>query len=250
MDNVINIVVIGENCKDVFSYCSAERLSPEAPVPVLTPVEVCENDGMSGNVVNNLRSINNYVIITHLHQPEIIKKTRFVDKKSNHMFIRFDEGEENISRINLSNHIEEISNADIVIVSDYNKGFLYSSDIIEIGKLSKLSILDSKRKICENTTNSFSFIKINEKESLNNKDIDYKNILVTLGSKGTMFRDKIYPSKNPKETIDVSGAGDTFTSSFILKYFLSKDIEESIIYANEMASIVVSKRGVSTPTSI
>lgn len=250
MGSIINIVVIGENCKDIFSYCNAERLSPEAPVPVLTPIEVRENDGMSGNVVNNLKSISNNVIITHIHQPEIIKKTRFVDKKSNHMFIRFDEGEDIISRIKLEDNIKSISNADIVIVSDYNKGFLNSSDLIEIGKLSKLSILDSKRKICEETNNSFSFIKINEKESSNNKDIDYKNVLVTLGSKGTMFRNKIYPSKNPKETIDVSGAGDTFTSSFILRYFKSKNVEESIRYANEMASIVVSKRGVSTPTSI
>jgi len=45
----------------------------------------------------------------------------------------------------------------------------------------------------------------------------------------------------------VSGAGDTFTASFILEYFKTKDIEKSIIYANLKSSIVVSKRGVALP---
>jgi sugar/nucleoside kinase (ribokinase family) len=59
--------------------------------------------------------------------------------------------------------------------------------------------------------------------------------------------DNIYPSPDPRETIDVSGAGDTFTASFTVKYLETKNIEKSIIYANEMASIVVQKRGVSVP---
>jgi sugar/nucleoside kinase (ribokinase family) len=59
--------------------------------------------------------------------------------------------------------------------------------------------------------------------------------------------DTVYPSPDPKETIDVSGAGDTFTASFTLNYLKTKNVEESIIYANKMSSIVVSKRGVATP---
>jgi len=47
--------------------------------------------------------------------------------------------------------------------------------------------------------------------------------------------------------MDVSGAGDTFTASFILKYHQTKNIGKSIIFANLMSSIVVSKRGVTTP---
>jgi sugar/nucleoside kinase (ribokinase family) len=70
---------------------------------------------------------------------------------------------------------------------------------------------------------------------------------VTLGSKGAKYIDTVYPSPDPKETIDVSGAGDTFTASFTLNYLKTKNVEESIIYANKMSSIVVSKRGVATP---
>jgi bifunctional ADP-heptose synthase (sugar kinase/adenylyltransferase) len=135
-----------------------------------------------------------------------------------------------------------------VIVSDYDKGFINNEDLLKIGKNSKISILDSKRKLSKEIISSFSFVKLNEKESLQNSELlECNNILITLGSKGTKFNGKIYPSPNPQETIDVSGAGDTFTASFILKYIESGDIKSSIIFANKMSSIVVSKRGVAIP---
>jgi bifunctional ADP-heptose synthase (sugar kinase/adenylyltransferase) len=165
------------------------------------------------------------------------------------MFLRVDDGESNIDKFNLNiSTTNTIKNSDIVIVSDYNKGFLDLELIEQIGKLSKLSILDSKRELTKGVVDSYSFVKLNQMESEKNiKLIDCENIIVTLGSKGCRYKDKIFESPSPKETIDVSGAGDTFTSSFILKYFETKDINKSIIYANEMASIVVSKRGVVTP---
>ena len=72
-------------------------------------------------------------------------------------------------------------------------------------------------------------------------------ILVTLGSRGAKYINKIFPSPDPKETIDVSGAGDTFTAAFTVKYLETRDVDTSITFANKMCSIVVSKRGVSTP---
>jgi D-beta-D-heptose 7-phosphate kinase/D-beta-D-heptose 1-phosphate adenosyltransferase len=246
---MIKILVIGEKCIDRFMYCDVSRFSPEAPVPVLNPIEIVENDGMAGNVVRNILAMKNDSLVTHWYQDEIIKKTRFVEKKSNHMFLRLDEGEKNISKVELNkDRLNDISNFDIVIVSDYGKGFMTNNDLLTIGMNSKISILDSKRKLSKEIVNSFTFVKLNEKESIQNSDLlECRNILVTLGSKGTKFNDDLYPSPNPQETIDVSGAGDTFTSAFILKYLETGNIKSSIIYANEMASIVVSKRGVATP---
>jgi D-beta-D-heptose 7-phosphate kinase/D-beta-D-heptose 1-phosphate adenosyltransferase len=246
---MIKILVIGERCIDRFMYCDVSRFSPEAPVPVLNPIEIVENDGMAGNVVRNILAMKSDSLVTHWYQDEIITKTRFVEKKSNHMFLRLDEGETNISKADLNNErLLELSNFNIVIVSDYYKGFISNEDLINIGKSSKISILDSKRKLTKEIVNSYTFVKLNEKESLQNSELlECNNILVTLGSRGTKFNNELYPSPNPQETIDVSGAGDTFTSAFILKYIETGDIKSSIIWANEMASIVVSKRGVATP---
>lgn len=246
---MIKILVIGEKCIDRFMYCDVSRFSPEAPVPVLNPMEIVENDGMAGNVVRNILAMKSDSLVTHWYQDEIITKTRFVEKKSNHMFLRLDEGETNISKADLnSDRLLELNNFDIIIVSDYYKGFISNDDLIKIGKNSKISILDSKRKLTKEIVSSFTFVKLNEKESSQNSELlECNNILITLGSRGTKFKDEIYPSPNPQETIDVSGAGDTFTSAFILKYIETGDIKTSIIWANEMASIVVSKRGVAVP---
>lgn len=246
---MFKILVIGEKCIDRFMYCDVSRFSPEAPVPVLNPIEIVENDGMAGNVVRNILAMKSDSLVSHWYQEEIITKTRFVEKKSNHMFLRLDDGETNISKVELTEErIGELSNFNIVIVSDYDKGFMTNDDLLTIGKNSKMSILDSKRKLSKEIVNNFTFVKLNEKESLQNSDLlECKNILVTLGSKGTKFNEEVYPSPNPQETIDVSGAGDTFTSAFILKYLETGDIKTSIIYANEMSSIVVSKRGVAVP---
>jgi len=246
---MFKILVIGEKCIDRFMYCDVSRFSPEAPVPILNPIEIVENDGMSGNVVRNILAMKSDSLVSHWCQDEIITKTRFVEKKSNHMFLRLDDGETNISKVELiDERIQELGHFNIVIVSDYDKGFMTNDDLLTIGKNSKISILDSKRKLSKEIVSSFTFVKLNEKESLQNSDLlECKNILVTLGSKGTKFNDEVYSSPNPQETIDVSGAGDTFTSAFILKYLETGDIKTSIIYANEMSSIVVSKRGVATP---
>lgn len=246
----MKILVFGELCQDKFIYGYSKRLSPEAPVPVFVPERVETNPGMAGNVVQNLKSISDCVVKLYSQKTEITK-TRFVDDKSNHMFLRVDEGESNIDQFKLTDEIiKEVSEYDIVVVSDYDKGFLSSDDIIKIGKSSKLSIIDAKKKLNRQIIDSFTFVKLNESEWKNNEELvsGFENkLLITLGIRGCQWNDEIFQSVNPKVTMDVSGAGDTFTSAFILNYYLSKDIPLSIQFANKMASIVVSERGVQTP---
>ena len=42
----IKVLVIGENCTDVFIYGSVNRLSPEAPIPIIKPISQTSNKGM------------------------------------------------------------------------------------------------------------------------------------------------------------------------------------------------------------
>jgi D-beta-D-heptose 7-phosphate kinase/D-beta-D-heptose 1-phosphate adenosyltransferase len=242
--------VIGESCKDVFVYGDCNRLSPEAPVPVMIPKVIKDNLGMSGNVVKNLEALDSNIEIVHWFQEELITKTRYVDKKSNHMFLRVDEGENSIDEFKLDEwKINEIKDADAIIISDYNKGYLSDKMLETITWEAKFSIIDSKRKIDSNLITCFNFVKLNESEfsRCNVHSHHLNKILITLGAKGAKYIDTVYPSPDPKETIDVSGAGDTFTASFTLKYLQTKNVEESIIFANKMSSIVVSKRGITTP---
>lgn len=245
------ILVIGELCYDVFIYGECKRLSPEAPVPVFNPIDRQISKGMAGNVARNIRAITEDYDVDCMHQGEVIIKTRYVDKGSNHMFLRVDEGEYgNISPLALTEQRKElIRQADAVLVSDYNKGFLSEKTLYEIATLAKKSFLDTKKKLSPETILAYTFVKLNEEEFEKNNTSDRNlllKIIATLGGKGAKYMGMLYPTE-PKETIDVSGAGDTFLASFAIKYLQLQDIDVAINYANKMSSIVVSKRGVSTP---
>ena len=248
----MNIVVIGEKCFDVFVYGDVDRLSPEAPIPVFIPQHTTSTDGMAGNVVRNISAITRDYSsnIKGFHQDEVIKKTRYVDRKSNYPFIRVDE-ESKVRRIKISDIlIHYIKKADAMIISDYDKGFLDEDDLCELAQYSKMSVLDTKKKLKSETIKCFNFVKLNEKEFENNFTEDeelLKRIIITLGSKGAKYKGKIYSSDSPQETIDVSGAGDTFVAGFVVSFLKTEDIELSINEANRLSSIVVRKRGVSTP---
>jgi D-beta-D-heptose 7-phosphate kinase/D-beta-D-heptose 1-phosphate adenosyltransferase len=251
----MKITIIGELGRDVFVYGDSNRLSPEAPVPVFNPSYTEENPGMAGNVVENLKSMDSSISINFIHQHELITKTRYVEEKSNHMFLRVDEGEGNLTPLTLDDtYIDMIKESDGVIISDYNKGFLTENVMTEIAYHSRFIVVDTKKQISPDTASKFNFIKLNEHEYRRSND-DVKSLyadklIITLGSKGAKYIDQIIPSTDPRETIDVSGAGDTFTSAFTLNYLKTKNVIDSITFANEMAAIVVSKRGVSTPKKI
>ena len=58
------ILVLGDNCIDVYHYGIVDRLSPEAPVPIFTPTHQTEKPGMAANVSLNLKSFScdvNYI---------------------------------------------------------------------------------------------------------------------------------------------------------------------------------------------
>ena len=90
-------LVIGEKCLDVFVYGEVKRLSPEAPIPVFNPTDRVKNDGMAKNVYNNLFSLigkeNQNYEIYGIFSEEGSTKTRYVEQKSNHSFLRVDEGD-------------------------------------------------------------------------------------------------------------------------------------------------------------
>ena len=68
------------------------------------------------------------------------------------------------------------------------------------------------------------------------------NFIVTLGSRGTLYRDIIFPSA-PVEVFDVCGAGDVFLSSLVYWYLKTNSIDKAIPKANKMAAISVSHMG-------
>jgi bifunctional ADP-heptose synthase (sugar kinase/adenylyltransferase) len=250
---MVKILIIGELCTDVYVYGDVNRLSPEAPIPVINPIRHVKNSGMAGNVYQNVLSLVKNSEVLHWSQSESITKTRYVHEKSNQMLLRVDEGESKpVDPLTFlsPDMLQTIRESDLIIISDYNKGYLTEEMIIRISKEAKLSLLDTKKKLNSNTIKNITFVKLNEIESKHNQELvenHPEKFILTLGSKGAKYKDKIYPSNKPQETIDVSGAGDSFIASFGLMYLKTSDIDQSIEFANDVCSDVVNKRGVSLP---
>lgn len=242
----MKILVIGESCLDVFHYGKCERLCPEAPVPVFNSVETKENGGMAMNVFNNVKVINPNVEILTNSNWRSIKKTRFVEMHSNHMFMRLDENDSKYGKFSFDK--EHLRLYDAVIVSDYNKGFLSVEDLINISTSHPLTFLDTKKTLSEWSSN-FSYVKINGVEydktihTISKKMRD--NLIITQGKSGCIFRGKVFQVPLV-EVKDVSGAGDTFISALCCEFVKTRDIEASIQFANDCATKVVQKKGVST----
>jgi bifunctional ADP-heptose synthase (sugar kinase/adenylyltransferase) len=51
----MKVLIIGDGCSDVFRYGTCDRISPEAPVPVMKPTRTTGNGGMAINVYENLK---------------------------------------------------------------------------------------------------------------------------------------------------------------------------------------------------
>lgn len=237
-----SILVIGESCRDVFVYCDAFRLCPDVPVPVLNIKDQTENPGMAKNVQRNIRSlIKECDIITNSNWYNITK-TRYVHENSNHMFFRVD-SPHNISRID----VDKIDyNYEMIAISDYDKGFLYEEDIEHICSRHSNVFIDTKKILGDWVMNA-KFIKINDYEYKRSKNFIDKNsnlkIIHTMGSNGCEYQGITYPV-NKVEVKDVSGAGDSFLSGLVVQYFQTKNIVESIKFANKCASAVVKHCGV------
>jgi len=247
-----NVLVIGDACTDRFVYGYCEKLAPEAPVPVFNPISETTNLGMAGNVHRNLESLgaSSYLVsnkVNHL-------KTRYVEDRSGHIFLRIDENDR-IERIDQKILLQIRDNLylgkkiDAIIVSDYDKGFLQNEDIKYICDNNENVFIDTKKIIGDWCLNC-EFIKINhiefKKTEKEIQDLDIqKKMIVTLSKDGCRYMEKIFPVELVSVR-DVSGAGDTFISGLVLEWVRTKNVEKSIIFAQECATIVVQKKGVAT----
>jgi bifunctional ADP-heptose synthase (sugar kinase/adenylyltransferase) len=243
----LNVLVIGDSCVDKFVYGYCERISPEAPVPVLKHIETKEMPGMAGNVVENIKAFCKSV--TLLTQEQKIEKVRYVDFKSNQHIMRFDIEQNSESNLDVFFTECKLGAAaisgkfDVVILSDYDKGFLKPCQIISLTNSLKNSVyVDSKKKDISCFKNSI--LKLNDSEyKTSSHSLDMSSSIVrTMGSRGASYDGTIYPS-HAVEVFDVSGAGDTFLAAFSVYHFITKDFINSIKFANKCSSIVVQRKG-------
>jgi D-beta-D-heptose 7-phosphate kinase/D-beta-D-heptose 1-phosphate adenosyltransferase len=242
-----NVLLIGDSCIDEYKIGTIDRLSPEAPVPVIKIVESISVPGMAANVKKNLTELN--VDPDFITNNQEIVKTRYIDKRSGQHMLRVDNEPEVVPWSGITP--SPIESYDAIIISDYNKGFLTYEKIEFIIKTCKGYVfIDTKKTDLKRFSADWVFVKINELEYKNSTSIP-SNLIVTLGDKGAMYKthyDEMYYGTKSAEVADVCGCGDTFLSALSYQYLLTKDIEKSILFANIAAGITVQHRGNYAPS--
>ena len=172
-----NILVIGDLMVDHYLWGSCERISPEAPVPIIDIKKETTVLGGAGNVINNLLSLGSNVGVlsvvgddevaeevkylidaTEAKSYLVLQKGRSTSKKSRIMaaksqIARYDHESKNNISFDSANELyaklQQIINAyDVILLSDYGKGVLTNAltkQVIDLAKkVNKKVIVDPK----------------------------------------------------------------------------------------------------------
>ena len=241
------IILIGESCYDVYRAGSVERVSPEAPVPVFSwSGHETIHDGMASNVCKNFT---NFGVDVDLYTDHVENKIRYYDEKSNYQMLRVDQP---LNHMKFQAKLIDDWNADAIVISDYDKGFISYGDIKQLRmRFSGPMFLDTKKQDLAQFTGIT--LKINNDEWRRRTSDSSPNHTIITGGSGyvTWGDDHWLPKKI--DMIDVCGAEDTFLAAFVTKYLQLPNgnvyrNSDSIKYAIGAASVTCKKVGVYAPT--
>ena len=226
----MKVLVIGDVIIDKYIYGTSTRISPEAPVPVITYIEEKETRGGAGLVYENLKSLGVDVDLFET-QGQVSVKTRIIC--DGHYVTRIDDdaqanGTEVLKQVQETN----FSQYDYVLLSDYNKGVLDEArEIIKhINTFNCKIIVDPKEN--QWFYEGAWLVKPNysEFESLEFDNWQGNIITTNAGEEvvATIDGKRYEVPVDNLEVADVTGAGDCFLASFVYALTKGYDCEKAI----------------------
>lgn len=237
----MNILLIGDDCNDIYTYGYVNRISPEAPVPVFEPHYTIYRDGMAGNVRENLQALGCTVDFLHGKPSE---KNRLIDERSKQQLLRVDR---DVKSDPITFETEIPKHYDAVVISDYNKGTV-TYELIEqlVQEVTVPIFVDTKKTDLARLKGCY--VKINALEESRATSLpDPDHLIVTHGSDGTVWNEWVYPAEIVGDVTDVCGAGDTFLAALVYKFLETKHMPDAIKFANRAAAVTVQHVGVYAP---
>ena len=226
----MKVLVLGDVIIDKYIYGTSTRISPEAPVPVITYIEEKETRGGAGLVYENLKSLGVDVDLFET-QGQVSVKTRIIC--DGHYVTRIDDdaqanGTEVLKQVQETN----FSQYDYVLLSDYNKGVLDEArEIIKhINTFNCKIIVDPKEN--QWFYEGAWLVKPNysEFESLEFDNWQGNIITTNAGEEviATIDGKRYEVPVDNLEVADVTGAGDCFLASFVYALTKGYDCEKAI----------------------
>jgi len=234
------ILLLGDNCTDIYRFGTVDRISPEAPVPVFKTAYDITKPGMAGNVAENLKALGCDVQFLYT---DTSTKTRLIDSRSRQHIVRVDK-DVDCQPMSIDSEIPPIYDA--IVISDYNKGTITYELIEDLRKeFSGPIFVDTKKTDLARLEGCI--IKINKHESSLLTSKPKSGLIVTHGGDGVVWDNWCFGAKTV-EVSDVCGAGDTFLSALTYQYLNTKgDMHKSITFAIDASAVTVQHLGVYAP---
>ena len=292
------ILVVGDVMLDKYVWGEVERISPEAPVPVVHVTFREHRPGGAGNVAMNLAGLGARVTVCGFAGADLDQKqledlladagveplltgvrsapttTKLRVLSGNQQVVRLDEevlpssypvsAQEHL----LEGALAELSNAAVLVLSDYAKGVLtervcrvlisqarsHGVPVLIDPKLRNFARYRGGTAICPNRK-ELSKATGAPLEDLNRllgagqamlQSLRLKFMAVTLGEKGIALllpESRLHIPAIARQVCDVSGAGDTVIAVLALAMACGIDVDDAAQVANLAAGIVVSKAG-------
>jgi len=298
----LRIVTLGDLMLDEFIWGEVRRISPEAPVPVVEVKRETWHLGGAANVVSNLLELGARAIpigVVGADEAAKLLRDRFAERKADTDGIITDSSRPTTRKTRVVAHSQQmvradredrspvsavvedqvitafnhaLSNADAVIISDYDKGLLTPRvlrAVVESAQSQAIPVcLDPKirnfahyREVNVITPNQLeaeraSGVEITDESSLImaarriRELIGCKNVLITRGEHGMSMLDAegemTHIPTVAREVYDVTGAGDTVIATLTLALASGASLNEAAIIANHAAGVVVGKVGTAT----
>lgn len=274
-----NILVVGDIMLDHYIMGEVERISPEAPVPIVHVQKEYSTLGGCGNTVRNIRelgvnvsclsSIGNddygrkiidllntigAIPILVLESKETIVKERIIASERKIQMIRVDrETVQPVNATNLIDHlIERDINYDIIVISDYGKGIITKELMEYLNTFQRPIIVDPKPQNFM-LYNKVFMVTPNEKEwdeivinTFPKPPNSMTYTLLTQGGGGMLLinnndKTRIKIHSEAVEVYNVSGAGDTVISIMAVCLSMGWNVIDAAHIANKCAAYVVTQ---------
>jgi rfaE bifunctional protein kinase chain/domain len=274
------ITVLGDVMVDEYLYGTIDRISPEAPVPILKLQRVEQLPGGAANVAHNVLALGAEVVLVGVVGPNnpdvqalggvVLDQSRPTTKKQ-----RLIAQGQQVARIDIescepiSGQVERaiierlnkmIPESNVLIISDYGKGVITDNvcvhAILTATDCGVHILIDPKRSNWD-IYRGATVIKPNLSEftaAVGKWDADWlmqnmnnAKILVTKGAQGMTLcqlgQDPLDFEAHTQEVVDVTGAGDTVIAALAVALEREMPLATAVAFANKAAGIVVRKRG-------
>ena len=239
------VLVYGDPGIDHYVWGEAYRLSPEAPVPVFTPLTNESRSGLADNVVSQL-SVLGINVRTHFPEKPWTKKTRYM--VGNHQLLRVDEDRISFGPVDPP----DLEGVDAVVISDYAKGWVNPNtcrELISNARKHGISVIVDPKTPDWTHFQGATVICPNLKEFENAEEAwRFPTIAIKCGPDGIILQNdrgrRRFPAK-AQAVFDVTGAGDTVVSVIAASLASGQALEDAIEAANLAAGVVVGKVGTS-----